>query len=332
MNKNIALVAGGYSGEYVISVQSAAVIEKQLDKSKYNVYKIAITRDGWTYTSPDGASMEVDKNDFSLAVNGSKVRFDAVFIGIHGTPGEDGRLQGYFEMLGIPYTSCGMVTSALTFNKSYCNKIVAALDVVNVSKSVHIFRDQPYDPAAILQQLRLPVFVKPAEGGSSIGMSKVNKPEELPAAIEKAFKEDAQVLIEEFIKGRELTCGLFKVNGEITVLPITEVISSKEFFDFEAKYTPGVSREITPAQVPDEITKKVQQTASVLYNLLNCKGIVRIDFIYEEATGKLFFLEVNTMPGQSENSLVPQQVRASGRTLQEFYGMLIEECLRTQKA
>ena len=327
MKKNIALVAGGYSGEYVISVQSAAVIESQLDSSKYNVYRIVITREGWTYTSPDGAQTEVDKNDFSLTVNGNKVNFDAVFIGIHGTPGEDGRLQGYFEMLGIPYTSCGMVTSALTFNKSYCNKIVAALNVVNVSKSVHIFRDQPHDPAAILQQLRLPVFVKPAEGGSSIGMSKVTKAEELPAAIEKAFNEDAQVLIEEFIKGRELTCGIFKANGTLTPLPITEVISSKEFFDYEAKYTPGVSKEITPAQVPDEVTKQVHQTATDLYNKLNCKGIVRFDFIWEEATGKLFFLEVNTMPGQSENSLVPQQVRASGRTLQEFYGTLIEECL-----
>lgn len=328
MKKNIALVAGGYSGEAVISVQSAAVIEKQLDSSKYNVYKIAISRNSWTYTGADGKTAEIDKNDFSLPLNGSKVTFDAVFIGIHGTPGEDGRLQGYFEMLGIPYTSCGMVTSALTFNKSYCNKIVAALDVVNVSKSAHIFKDQPYDAAALLQQLRLPVFVKPAEGGSSIGMSKVTKAEELPAAIEKAFKEDNQVLIEEFIKGRELTCGLFKVNGQLTVLPITEVISSKEFFDYEAKYTPGVSQEITPAQVPDEITQRVQQTARILYDKLNCRGIVRIDFIWEEATGKLFFLEVNTMPGQSENSLVPQQVRASGRTLQEFYGMLIEESLK----
>ena len=332
MKKNIALVAGGYSGEAVISVQSAAVIEKQLDSSKYNVYKIAISRNSWTYTGADGKTAEIDKNDFSLTLNGSKVTFDAVFIGIHGTPGEDGRLQGYFEMLGIPYTSCGMVTSALTFNKSYCNKIVAALDVVNIAKSAHIFKDQPHDAAALLQQLRLPVFVKPAEGGSSIGMSKVTKAEELPAAIEKAFKEDNQVLIEEFIKGRELTCGLFKVNGQLTVLPITEVISSKEFFDYEAKYTPGVSQEITPAQVPDEITQRVQQTAGVLYDKLNCRGIVRIDFIWEEATGKLFFLEVNTMPGQSENSLVPQQVRASGRTLKEFYGMLIEESLRTQNA
>ncbi len=327
MKKNIALVAGGYSGEYVISVQSAAVIEAQLDSSKYNVYKIAVTREGWTHTGANGTTTEVDKNDFSLTLNGSKLRFDAVFIGIHGTPGEDGRLQGYFEMLGIPFTSCGMVTSALTFNKSYCNKTVAALGLVNVSKSVHIFRDQPFDAAAILQQLRLPVFVKPAEGGSSIGMSKVSAAEELPAAIEKAFKEDSQVLIEEFIKGRELTCGLFKTNGAITVLPITEVISSKEFFDYEAKYTPGVSQEITPAQVPDQVTQRVQQTASELYNKLNCRGIVRIDFIWEEATDKLYFLEVNTMPGQSENSLVPQQVRASGRTLQEFYGMLIEECL-----
>ncbi|KAA2243481.1 D-alanine--D-alanine ligase [Chitinophaga agrisoli] len=327
MKKNIALVAGGYSGEYVISVQSAAVIEAQLDSGKYNVYKIVVTRESWTYTGANGANVDVDKNDFSLTLDGSKIRFDAVFIGIHGTPGEDGRLQGYFEMLGIPYTSCGMVTSALTFNKSYCNKIVAALNLVNVSKSVHIFRDQPFDAAAILQQLRLPVFVKPAEGGSSIGMSKVNKAEELPAAIEKAFKEDSQVLIEEFIKGRELTCGLFKTNGAITVLPITEVISSKEFFDYEAKYTPGVSQEITPAQVPDTVTRRVQQTAAELYNKLNCRGIVRVDFIWEAATDKLYFLEVNTMPGQSENSLVPQQVRASGRTLQEFYGMLIEECL-----
>jgi len=329
--KQIALVAGGYSGEYVISVQSAAVIEKHLDSARYDVYKIVVTRDSWTYTGADGVPVEVDKNDFSLTINGSKICFDAVFIGIHGTPGEDGRLQGYFEMLGIPFTSCGMVTSALTFNKSYCNKIVAALDVVNVSRSVHVFKAQPYDVNALLQQLRLPVFVKPAEGGSSIGMSKVNQPGELQPAIDKAFKEDSQVLIEEFIKGRELTCGLYKVNGAITVLPITEIVSSKEFFDYEAKYTPGVSQEITPAPVPDEITQQVQQTAATLYDKLNCRGLARIDFIWEEATGKLFFLEVNTMPGQSENSLVPQQIRASGRTQQEVYGMLIEECIR-QKA
>src|SRR6187402_2696768 len=240
MKKNIALVAGGYSGEYVISVQSAAVIEKHLDSSIYNVYKIVITKESWTYTGTDGQPIAVDKNDFSLTINGKKVTFDAVFIGIHGTPGEDGRLQGYFEMLGIPFTSCGMVTSALTFNKGFCNKVVAALNVVNVSKSVHIFRDQPYDIKTILQQLKLPVFVKPAEGGSSIGMSKVSSADELPAAIDKAFKEDVQILIEEFVKGREITCGLYRIKGEFTVLPLTEIISSKEFFDYEAKYTPGM--------------------------------------------------------------------------------------------
>lgn len=327
MKKNIALVAGGYSGEYVISVQSAVVIEKNIDAALYNVYKIIITRDSWQYTSPDGSVQEVDKNDFSLQLGGQKVRFDAVFIGIHGTPGEDGRLQGYFEMLGIPYTSCGMVTSALTFNKSYCNKVVAALNVVNVSRSAHIFRDKPYDTAAILQQLRLPVFVKPAEGGSSIGMSKVNKAEELEAAIEKAFKEDSQILIEEFIKGTEVTCGLFFAKGKLNVLPLTEIRSTKEFFDYEAKYTPGITNEVTPAEIPETAAAHIRAAAQELYLRLNCKGIVRADFILEEGTGQVYFLEVNTMPGQSENSLVPQQVRAAGLTLQAFYGMLIEECL-----
>jgi D-alanine-D-alanine ligase len=328
MKKNIALVAGGYSGEYVISVQSAVTIENNLDSSKYNVYKIIITKESWSHTSADGQLVEVDKNDFTLTINGNKISFDAVFIGIHGTPGEDGRLQGYFEMLDIPFTSCGMVTSALTFNKSYCNKVVDALQVVNVSKSVHIFRNQPYNIAEILQQLRLPVFVKPAEGGSSIGMSKVKTAEELQPAIDKAFNEDVQILIEEFIKGRELTMGLYRSNGAITTLPITEVVSSKEFFDYEAKYTPGVSNEITPAPVTADIAQQVQETSAILYNKLNCKGIVRVDFIYEESTGKLYFLEINTMPGQSENSLVPQQVRAAGKTLQEFYGLLLEESMK----
>ena len=330
MMKNIALVAGGYSGEYVISVQSAVVIEKNIDATLYTVYKIIITKDAWNYTAPDGTEHAIDKNDFSLTITGKKITFDAVFIGIHGTPGEDGRLQGYFEMLGIPYTSCGMVTSALTFNKSYCNKVVAMLDVVRVSRSVHIFRNKPYDTAAILQQLRLPVFVKPAEGGSSIGMSKVNKAEELEPAIIKAFKEDTQVLIEEFIKGTEVTCGMFFAKGELHVLPLTEIRSTKEFFDYEAKYTPGITNEVTPAEIPEAAAEHIRTAGKELYHRLNCKGIVRADFILEEGTGNVYFLEINTMPGQSENSLVPQQVRAAGMTLQAFYGMLIEECLSNQ--
>ncbi|WP_253906371.1 D-alanine--D-alanine ligase [Chitinophaga sp. SYP-B3965] len=325
--KNIALVAGGYSGEYVISVQSAAVIEKNIDAALYTVYKIIITKEGWNYTAPDGGVFAIDKNDFSLTVAGKKIIFDAVFIGIHGTPGEDGRLQGYFEMLDIPYTSCGMVTSALTFNKSYCNKVVAALDVVKVSRSVHLFRNKPYDSAAIFKQLRLPVFVKPAEGGSSIGMSKVNSAEDLEQAIVKAFKEDSQVLIEEFIKGTEVTCGMFFAKGQLHVLPLTEIRSTKEFFDYEAKYTPGITNEVTPAEIPETAADHIRTVGKELYHRLNCKGIVRADFILEEGTGAVYFLEVNTMPGQSENSLVPQQVRAAGMTLQAFYGMLIEECL-----
>lgn len=327
MTKNIALVAGGYSGEYVISVQSAAVIEQNIDPALYSVYKIVITKEGWRHTTADGDVYEVDKNDFSLTIAGKHISFDAVFIGIHGTPGEDGRLQGYFEMMDIPYTSCGMVASALTFNKSYCNKVVAALDVVKVSRSIHIFRNKPYDAADILQKLRLPVFVKPAEGGSSIGMSKVSKAEELEPAIVKAFKEDGQVLIEEFIKGTEVTCGLFFAKGELHVLPLTEIRSSKDFFDYEAKYTPGITQEVTPAEIPETAADHIRTAAQELYHRLNCRGIVRADFILEEGTGEVYFLEVNTMPGQSENSLVPQQVRAAGMTLRAFYGMLIEECL-----
>lgn len=329
MKKNIALVVGGYSGEYVVSMQSAVTIEKHLNKEYYVPYKISVTRNGWFYTGVSGEQISVDKNDFSLTVNGEKVFFDVIFIGIHGTPGEDGKLQGYFDMLQIPYISCGAITSALTFNKSYCNKIVAALNVVNVAKSIHIFRARPFNDSEIMQSLHFPVFVKPAEGGSSIGVSKVNKPsEELGVAIEKAFKEDSQALIEEYVKGRELTCGLFRKGEKIITLPITEIRSSKEFFDFEAKYTPGVSREITPAEITDSIASLIQETAKKLYSALNCRGIVRMDFILEDETNKLFFLEANTMPGQSENSIVPQQVKAAGMSLSDFYGILIEECLK----
>jgi D-alanine-D-alanine ligase len=329
MKKNIALVAGGYSGEYVVSIQSAAVIEAHLDRDRYQVYKISITRKGWFHTDGTGEHIAVDKNDFSLTLKGEKISFDAVFIGIHGTPGEDGKLQSYFDMLRIPYTSCGAVTSAITFNKSYCNKIVAALNVVAVARSMHLFREQPFSEEGIAGSLRFPVFVKPAEGGSSLGVSKVMTPSQgLGEAIERAFREDSQVLVEEFVAGRELTCGLFLSGGKVTALPVTEILSSKEFFDFEAKYTSGVSREVTPAEIAESMTTLVQTTSKKLYCALNCRGIVRMDFILEANTDKLYFLEANTMPGQSENSIVPQQVKAAGMTLQDFYGILIEDCLK----
>lgn len=322
--KNIAFVTGGYSGEAVISYKSAITIENNLDTGKYNIYKIDITPQGWWYVAPDGTKSAVDRTDFSINLN-EHIRFDAVFIGIHGTPGEDGKLQGYFDLLNIPYTSCDAATSALTFNKRF-TVAVAAFAGINVARSLHLFRHSPMSPEQITQLLQLPVFVKPNNGGSSIGMSKVTRHEELAAALHKAFKEDGQVLVEEFIAGREFTIGVFRSGGEIITLPFTEVKTHKEFFDFEAKYTPGMSEETTPAIVDEDIAEQVRATAKKVYAVFNCRGIVRMDFIYNEANGAPYLLEINTVPGQSEASIVPQQVRAMGWTLKDFYSRLIDAC------
>jgi len=329
MKKNIALLAGGYSGEYVISIQTADTIEKNLDSTLYNVYKIIVTKEGWYHIDKDDKRIAIDKNDFSLTVNNKKVNFDCAFIAIHGTPGEDGRIQGYLDMIDMPYTTCNSIVSALTFNKSYCNKVVAAFNVVNIANSVHLIKGEPYSMGAVLDKLQLPVFVKPNESGSSLGVSKVKDVGELLPAIEKAFKEDNQVLIEEFIEGRELTIGVYKVNGYLHALPATEIVSKNEFFDYEAKYTPGVTKEITPARIDITLKEQLESKAMYIYRHLNCRGVVRMDFILQKGSNKLYFLEVNTMPGQSENSIVPQQVRASGRTLKDFYGELLEDCLKT---
>ena len=331
MKKNIALLAGGYSGEFVISIKTAETIEKSLNKELYNIYKIIITKDEW-YHEHGGKKIAVDKNDFSLSVDGNKVAFDCVFIAMHGSPGEDGRVQGYLDMLQIPYTTCNSIVSALTFNKSYCNKVVKAFNVVNIANSVHLIKGEPYSMGAVLDELKLPVFVKPNESGSSLGISKVKKVEELLPAIEKAFKEDDQVLIEEFIEGRELTIGIYRTKGYLKALPATEIVSKNEFFDYEAKYTPGVTNEITPANIDENLKEQLESKAMYIYRHLNCRGIVRMDFILQGVTNKLFFLEVNTMPGQSENSIVPQQVRASGLTLKDFYGEIVEDCFRTHSS
>ena len=229
--------------------------------------------------------------------------------------------------MNLPYTSCNAATSAITFNKRFTVG-VAAFSGINVAKSVHLVKGRFDNPEDVARHLQFPVFVKPANGGSSIGMSKVNSAsEELGAAIEKAFKEDDQVLIEEFITGREFTVGVFRSKGEIIILPITEVKSKKEFFDFEAKYTAGLNEETTPAQVDEAVAEKVRAAAKKIYQIFNCSGVIRIDFIYNEAKGEPFMLEVNTVPGQSEASIVPQQLRAFGWTLKEFYSALIEEAL-----
>ncbi|MEO7535468.1 MAG: D-alanine--D-alanine ligase [Ferruginibacter sp.] len=325
MKKTIALVTGGYSGESVISYKTAVTINNNIDPEKWDCYTIDITREGWFYTTPGGEKINVDKNDFSITTEGSKITFDAVLIGLHGTPGEDGRLQGYFDCIGIPYTSCDTATSALTFNKRY-TVAVAAFGGIHVASSLHLFKNTPVQPEDILASLKLPVFVKPNNGGSSIGMSKVNDAALLQEALDKAFNEDDQVLVEEFIKGREFTIGVFRSKGEIIALPMTEVISKKEFFDYEAKYE-GASEEITPAIAEESIAEKVRAAAKKAYAIFNCKGIVRIDFIYDEASGNPYMLEINTVPGQSAASIVPQQVKAMGWTLQDFYSALIEECI-----
>lgn len=324
MKKRIALVTGGFSGEAEISYKSAITVGNNLDRERFDVYRIDINPSGWFYEAEDGQRSVVNKEDFSVLANGHNITFDAVLMCIHGTPGEDGKLQGYFDMLNIPYTSCDAATSALTFNKRY-TVAVAAFAGIQVAKSLHLFKHTPVAASSLLTQLQLPVFVKPNNGGSSIGMSKVMKGDELDAAIIKAFNEDDQVLVEEFIAGREFTIGVFKNKGQIITLPITEIISKKDFFDYEAKYQ-GMSDEITPAQVDETVAVKVRLAAKKIYELLNCRGIVRIDFIYNEKAGEPYMLEVNTVPGQSEASIIPQQVKAMGRTLKDFYTAVVEEC------
>jgi len=326
MKKKLALVTGGLSGEAQISYKSAITVGNNLDRSLFDVYKIDINPEGWWYENVKGEKSKVNRDDFSIAEQGQTIHFDVVLLCIHGTPGEDGKLQGYFDMLKLPYTSCDAATSALTFNKRY-TVAVAAFGGVHVAKSMHLFKHTPIEPSHILAELKLPVFVKPNNGGSSIGMSKVNKGDELATALEKAFKEDDQVLIEEFISGREFTIGVFKSNGHIQVLPITEIETKNEFFDFEAKYQ-GKSIETTPANIDNEMKVQLETAAKRVYEVLNCRGVVRIDFIYNTELRQPYMLEVNTVPGQSEASVIPQQVRAMGMSLTDFYSAVVAEALR----
>lgn len=329
MKKKIALVTGGYSGEAEISYLSATTMQKNTDTELFDVHKIDISPNGWVYEDEKGMKSVVNRSDFSIIHSGEKISFDAVMMCIHGTPGEDGKLQGYFDMLHLPYTSCDAATSSLTFNKRY-TVAVAAFSGIKVARSLHLFSHAPLSPEAILQQLSLPAFVKPNNGGSSIGMSKVSHAKDLQPALDKAFNEDSQVLVEEFIKGRELTIGVYRNGAEIVPLPMTEIITEQEFFDFEAKYH-GKSKEVTPAEVDEEMGSKIREAAKKIYSVFNCRGVVRIDFIYNENDNEPYLLEINTVPGQSEASIVPQQVRASGITLKEFYTIIINAALKQKQ-
>jgi D-alanine-D-alanine ligase len=326
--RTIAIAAGGDSSEYEISVKSAREVEKALS-SKYQVFIIMIRGINWYWEDQRGRYYNIDKNNFTLLKDDEKIRFDAVFIAIHGTPGENGLLQGYFDMMQIPYSSCGAFCSALTFNKQAC-KLYLKDYSIPMAGNILLRKGEMIDLPLLLREIDFPCFVKPNDSGSSFGVSKVRVKEELQAAIELAFKESNEVMIEAFMEGREVACGVVKVKGKAIVLPVTEIISKNEFFDFEAKYTPGKSDEVTPADMPVIVTNKIQDLSSKVYDLLGCKGIVRVDFIV--VGDKPYFLEINTVPGMTAESIVPKQAEAAGIDISELYSMVIEDLFNVTKA
>ena len=319
--RTIAIAAGGDSSEYEISVKSAEQVCSAL-ASRYEVYIIMIRGFNWYWEDPKGRYHNIDKNDFTLVVDDFHIRFDAVFIAIHGTPGENGLLQGYFDILKIPYTSCDAFCSALTFNKQACKLFLKDYGLL-MADSILLRKGDHFDPAGIEKRIGLPCFVKPNDSGSSFGVSKVKKKEELLSAVEKAFRESDEVIIETYMKGREVACGVVRIKAKSIVLPVTEIISVNEFFDYDAKYNTGKSQEITPASLPDKTSDEIQKLSLKIYELLGCKGIVRVDFII--IGEKPYFLEINTIPGMTEESLIPKQAVAAGIRIEELYSMVIED-------
>jgi D-alanine-D-alanine ligase len=319
--KNIAIAAGGYSSESEVSMKSAERIRSFIDGERYNLYPVVINRERWYALMPDGSKYEMDKNDFSFTLSGEKIKFDFVYNTIHGTPGEDGRLQGYLDMLGIPYSSCGMLAAALTFNK-YFNNMYLKSNGIRVADSVRLTKNGSYDAEEIVKQLGLPLFVKPNDGGSSFGVSKVKETAQLNGAIEKAFAEGSEVIVESFVKGTEVTCGCYKIASKETVFPVTEVVTENEFFDYNAKYN-GQVREITPARISPEMTEEIQNQTLRIYDLIGARGIIRIDYIISEDNCPVL-LEVNTNPGMASTSFIPQQIKAAGLDIKDVMTEIIE--------
>ncbi|HEX2919741.1 MAG TPA: D-alanine--D-alanine ligase [Bacteroidales bacterium] len=319
--RTIAIAAGGDSSEFEISVKSSIEVSKILS-SLYEVYVIMIRGSNWYWEDQKGRYHSIDKNDFTLVVDDRRVRFDGVFIAIHGTPGENGLLQGYFDMIGIPYTSCNAFSSALTFNKQACKLFLKEYGI-SIAEAVLIRKGDIFDPASIIKNTGLPCFVKPNDSGSSFGVTKVKKKEDLLSAIETAFKESNEVMIESFLNGREVACGVIKTKTTTLVMPVTEIVSANEFFDYEAKYTPGKANEITPASLPCNSGEEVQRLSLKIYEILGCKGIVRVDFII--VNNKPYFLEINTVPGLSKESIIPKQAAACGISLAELFTIAIED-------
>ncbi len=328
MKKTIALIYGGNSSEVEISIQSGKNAASCIDRERYDLYEVLLRGASWQVQIYDGEevveSVEVDKTDFSFTYKGDKVKFDLAYIMIHGTPGENGLLQGYFEMLGIPFNTCSSFVSSITFDKHSCKRFLDFAGV-KMAKDVYLREGHDYNVNAIVKELGLPLFVKPTSGGSSFGITKVKREEELDHAIREAFKECDSIIIEESITGREVTNGIYTKDGELVRLPVTEIVTEREFFDYEAKYL-GMSNEICPAPISDELAENIQNLSAKIYRYMGCKGLVRIDYIVKGYD--LYFLEINTVPGMTPMSLVPGQVRAAGIDMGEFFTTLIEEAER----
>ena len=323
--KNVAIICGGDSGEFEISVRSAQVVKKHLSKELYNSYVMVVSsKKGWYCLADDGKQLPIDKNDFSIKVNGKKVLFDVAFNAVHGEPGENGPLTGYLELLGIPCTSSGQTTCSLTFHKDFCKRVVASYGV-SVAPSVLINKGETYDGAEIVKQIGLPMFVKPTCNGSSVGVSKVKTEADLDKAIADAFAAGDQVMCERFVAGREFGCGAMKANGRMMVFPVTEIVSKNEFFDYEAKYTAGKSDEITPAAISEAVEIEIKATTAMLYDALECRGFVRLDYIL--AADALYFIEANIVPGMSEASIIPKQAACMGLSLEKLFGTAVEDAL-----
>ncbi len=317
--KNIALVWGGYSSEKEVSERSAQGIYNFIDKVKYNTIKVCIDDQKWE-AEYNNTKYKINRNDFSFMANDQHIQFDFAYIIIHGTPGEDGPLQGYFNMIRIPYSSSGLLACSLTFSKFTCNNFLKSFGF-KVADSILIRETESYNSQEIIERLKLPLFVKPNVGGSSFATTKVKELDQLKSAIDEAFTEAPEVLIESFIDGIEVTCGCFKTEKGKTVLPLTEVVTQNEFFDYEAKYE-GKVEEITPARISSELTKEIQDQTSRIYDLVGAKGIVRADYII--SNNEPILLEINTVPGMTETSFIPQQVEAANLCMTQVLTDIIE--------
>jgi len=322
MKRNIAIIAGGDSSEHDVSLRSAQGIYSFMDKERYNVYIVEVTGLTWEAHLEDGTCSTVDKNDFSFQAGGKKVKPDYCYITIHGTPGENGLFQGYLDLMRIPYSTCGVLVEALTFNKFTLNQYLKSWGV-SVSESILIRKGQTISNEEVIERVGLPCFIKPNAGGSSFGVTKVKTPEQIQPAIELAMKEKGEeVMIEAFMKGMEISCGHYKTKKHEVALPITEVVPANEFFDYDAKYN-GEVQEITPARLPQDVMDRIHKINSAIYQILGANGIIRMDYIITEGY-KINLLEINTTPGMTATSFIPQQVRAAGLEMKDVLTEIIE--------